>query len=143
MKILSAYRVVLIGILLSASLTLAAEQPFPETAAPPTTDNVAPDESGNGESAPSGELLPVPEPPEIPPAVQSGEPLEPEVTILHRDQETVEEFRVNGRLFKVKITPSAGPPYYLLDNDGDGVLETRSSNDITDANIPQWVLFSW
>ena len=37
MKILSAYRVVLIGILLSASLTFAAEQPFPETAAPPTT----------------------------------------------------------------------------------------------------------
>ncbi len=142
MKILSAYSTVLISILLSPLPAVAADQTLPEPATPPATDNAAPDETGNGESAPPGELLPVPEPPEIPSAVQSGEPLEPEVTIIHRDKETVEEYRVNGRLFKVKITPGAGPPYYLIDTDGDGVLETRS-NDITDINIPQWVLFSW
>lgn len=142
MNISSLCSTVLIGILLSPPLAVAAEQTLPEAATPPATDNAAPDETGGGESAPSGELLPVPEPPQIPSAVQSGEPLEPEVTIIQREKETVEEYRVNGRLFKVKITPSAGPPYYLIDSDGDGVLETRS-NDITDINIPQWVLFSW
>lgn len=88
------------------------------------------------------ELAPAPEPPEIPEQVQSGETLEPEVTIIQKEQETVEEYRVNGRLYQVKITPTRGLPYYLIDTDGDGELETRA-NDITKSQVPQWVLFSW
>jgi hypothetical protein len=124
----------------------AAEQNLPDLGSPPVAgDSTGSLDAGSGieESPTPDDLLPVPEPPEIPQAVQSGEPLEPEVTIIQRDKETVEEFRINGRLYKVKITPSAGPPYYLVDTDGDGVLETRGNNDITDINIPQWVLFSW
>lgn len=123
----------------------AAEQDLPELGSPRLADDTGTDNGGdsNEQSPAPSELLAVPEPPEIPQAVQSGEPLEPEITIIQRDKETVEEFRINGRLYKVKITPNAGPPYYLFDTDGDGVLETRDNNDITDINIPQWVLFSW
>ncbi len=88
------------------------------------------------------DLAPAPEPPVLPEQVQSGETLEPEVTIIHKEQETVEEYRINGRLYQVKITPTKGAPYYLIDTDGDGELETRA-NDITKSQVPQWVLFSW
>ena len=83
-----------------------------------------------------------PEPPEIPPPVQSGEALEPEVTIIKRDKETIEEYRIEGKLHMVKITPAAGPPYYLLDTDGDGELDTREDSP-TNSAVQQWLLFSW
>jgi hypothetical protein len=85
---------------------------------------------------------PVPQPPAIPPPVQDGEVLEPEVTIIESERGTVEEYRVGGQLYMVKVTPSAGPPYYLLDTDGDGQLDARSDRP-GDASINQWVLFRW
>lgn len=85
----------------------------------------------------------VPEPPPLPGPVESGETLEPEVTIIPRAEERVEEFRVRGQLYMVKITPRRGAPYYLIDTDGDGQLETRRSELEPDFLIPNWVLFSW
>ena len=84
----------------------------------------------------------VPEPPMLPPQVESGEALEPEVTIIETDKEIIQEYRVNGRLYMVRITPRAGPPYYLLDLDGDGELDVEE-DDISNMSIPQWVLFRW
>ena len=88
-------------------------------------------------------LEPVPSPPEIPDAVQSGQPIEPEVTIIHKKEATIEEYRVNGNLYMVKVTPKVGPVYYLLDMDGDGNMETRTRGIRDDMSVPQWVLFSW
>jgi hypothetical protein len=85
----------------------------------------------------------VPPPPDIPESIQSGEPIEPEVTILQKDESTVEEYRLNGRLYMVKIIPSVGAPYYLLDRDGDGMMEFRTSKLGDDVVVPQWVLFEW
>jgi hypothetical protein len=89
------------------------------------------------------ELAPVPEPPDIPPQVESGEPLEPDVTIIRRGKDTIEEYRINNRLYMVKIKPAIGPAYYLLDTDGDGNMDVRRSDLEDDMRIPQWVLFSW
>jgi hypothetical protein len=86
---------------------------------------------------------PVPDPPDLPPPVESGEPMEPDVTIIRRGQETVEEYRINNRLYMIKIKPTIGPPYYLVDSDGDGNLDVRRSDNETGLRIPQWVLFSW
>lgn len=86
---------------------------------------------------------PVPDPPDIPPPVQSGEPMEPDVTIIRRGKETIEEYRINNRLYMVKIKPTIGPPYYLIDSDGDGNMDVRRSDLETGVNIPRWVLFSW
>ena len=88
-------------------------------------------------------LQPVPEPPTIPERVQSGEVLEPDVTIIQRGDVTVHEYRVGGRLFAVRVFPKNAPPYYLVDTDGDGDLETRRSALSSEIVIPQWVLFSW
>ena len=86
---------------------------------------------------------PVPEPPQLPPQVESGEVLEPEVTIVESDKGTIQEYRINGRLYMVKIIPVAGPPYYLLDNDGDGEMDVRQEQHPGKIAVPQWVLFSW
>jgi hypothetical protein len=83
-----------------------------------------------------------PQPPDIPAPVEGGEPLEPEVTIIESARGTVEEYRVGGQLYMVKVTPTRGPAYYLLDTDGDGQLDARS-DDPGDASINQWVLFRW
>lgn len=88
-------------------------------------------------------LEPVPEPPVIPERVQSGEVLEPEVTIIQREDVTIHEYRLNGRLYAVRIFPENAPPYYLVDADGDGELETRRKELTPEILIPQWVLFSW
>lgn len=84
----------------------------------------------------------VPLPPRLPEPVQSGEALEPEVTIMESDKGTVYEYRVNGNLYMVKIQPVSGPPYYLLDLDGDGEMDVRQDRPWNN-DIPQWVLFTW
>ncbi len=77
-----------------------------------------------------------------PPQVKQGEVLEPDVTIIEREDRTIEQYSVNGHVYMIKITPSAGPPYYLYDLDGDGQMDVRRSSPM-DIAIPQWVLFSW
>jgi len=89
------------------------------------------------------EFEPVPEPPVLPDPVESGEALEPEITIIRRDDAIITEYRVNGSLYMVKIVPAFGPPYYLIDRDGDGVMEGRTNDIYDDIIVPQWVLFSW
>ena len=84
----------------------------------------------------------VPLPPTLPEPVRSGEALEPEVTIMESDKGTIYEYRINGNLYMIKVQPVAGPPYYLLDTDGDGQMDVRE-NRVWNNHVPQWVLFSW
>lgn len=67
---------------------------------------------------------------------------QPEVRIIRKKDTVIEEYRVNGRLRFVKITPSSGSPYYMVDTDGDGVLETREDN-FANPPINQWILLEW
>lgn len=96
----------------------------------------------NEEDAPAFDEA-VPEPPVIPQALESGEVIEPEVTIIRKEEQVIEEYRVNHRLYMVKITPKVGKPYFLIDRDGDGRMEARMSEIYDDFVVPQWVLFSW
>ncbi|HCU90648.1 MAG TPA: DUF2782 domain-containing protein [Gammaproteobacteria bacterium] len=86
---------------------------------------------------------PLPEPIAPPDFVEHDEQMEPEVTIIQREDATVEEYRVNGRLYMVKITPFIGKPYYFIDRDGDGLMESRMSDLYNPFQVPQWVIFSW
>jgi hypothetical protein len=88
------------------------------------------------------EPAPVPEPPELPPQVESGEVLESDVTIVETDKGTIHKYSKNGQVYMVKVIPMAGPPYYLLDTDGDGILDAQTT-DVTDINIHQWEILSW
>jgi hypothetical protein len=80
------------------------------------------------------------------PAGQSAglpsEDVQPEVTIVERDDGVVYEYRVKGQLYMAKVVPTSGPSYYLLDTDGDGILDVQRSGT-PDLAIPQWLLFSW
>ena len=40
--------------------------------------------------------------------------MEPQVTIKKGDEETIEEYRVNGQLYMIKVIPRIGKPYFLL-----------------------------
>jgi len=90
-----------------------------------------------------GGLEPAPEPPELPDPLESGEAIEPEVTIVQKKDSIVHEYRINGRLYMVKVIPSVGKPYYLMDQDGDGRMESRIGDIYNDTIVPQWVLFTW
>jgi hypothetical protein len=87
-------------------------------------------------------LQPVPEPPPPPPGLELDPALEPQVTILKRGTDTVEEFRVAGKLYMIKVTPAHGTPYYLIDHKGDGSF-IRQDHFRTDIRPPMWVIFEF
>jgi hypothetical protein len=84
-------------------------------------------------------LQPVPEPPPPPPGFELDPALEPQVTILKRGTDTVEEFRIAGRLYMIRVTPAGGRPYYMIDHKGDGRFSRQDSLD-SGVRPPMWVI---
>ena len=92
---------------------------------------------------------PPPIPPEsagdvpIPPKIQD-EQIEPTVTIREEEDRTIEEYRYNGQVYMVKVTPRVGVPYYYVDSDGDGTLEldleTQAFNPVQPV---YWKIKEW
>lgn len=82
-----------------------------------------------------------------PPPPQSLKPqeegIEPKVSIVRRGWATIEEYSIAGQVYAVKITPSAGPSYYLYDSDGDGSLETRRDVNPEMPELNQWRILTW
>ena len=93
---------------------------------------------------------PVPDgPPLPPPRVESGEALDPPVRTEH---EFITEYRVNGHLRAIRVDPDGFPAYWLIDADGDGLIDTDGTArpgggiggiDATGELRPYWKLFSW
>jgi hypothetical protein len=91
--------------------------------------------------APAKPPAAVPLPPPMPDI--AGDPdLEPQVTIIRRETETVEEVRVNGELRYVKVIPRFGLPYYLVPS-GNGQTFLRYDSLDFGLKTPMWLLFSW
>ncbi|SFX78411.1 DUF2782 domain-containing protein [Marinospirillum alkaliphilum] len=65
---------------------------------------------------------------------------EPEITIRQEGDKTIEEYRINGRLYAIKVIPARGEPYYLVDSEGDGELDRQERGRLL---IPSWILFRW
>ena len=86
---------------------------------------------------------PVPEVPEPPLPVQSGEEMEPDITIIRKGKETVQEYRSGGRLYMVKVIPDVGPPYYFIDSNGDGKMDVHKSDGDRGSQINMWKLLEW
>jgi hypothetical protein len=85
-----------------------------------------------------------PEPPDrVPPTSGFDDELEPEVSIIKRDDAVVTEYRMNGQLYMIKIVPTVGPPYYLIDTTGDGALNVRRSELDPGLVVPSWMIFRW
>ena len=113
-------RLLIYGLLVAASVPLWAEEQ-----APPASEEVKTpqDQPTQGQ----------------PPSVVPGS----DVVIIQHKDETVEEYRIGGRVYMIKVEPGKGVPYYLVDTDGDGKLETHYSDLTENIVIPQWVLFRW
>ncbi|MFZ1850734.1 MAG: DUF2782 domain-containing protein [Nitrosomonas sp.] len=87
-------------------------------------------------------LIPLPEPdmPEL--ESQSDPELDSQVTIIQRGEDKIEEHRVNGELYMIKVIPRIGPPYYLK----KGLIgdhHTHPNSDAGGPNVspPMWQLF--
>lgn len=65
---------------------------------------------------------------------------EPEVTITQQGDKTVEEYRINGFLYAVKVIPKKGPPYFLVRADGDDSFVHSGKPEL---RIPSWKIYSW
>ena len=86
-------------------------------------------------------LQPIPEPPPMPDGT-IDEDAAPQVTITQRGEDKVEEYRMNGKLYMMKVTPPHGVPYYLVDEKGDGVM-ARMNTLSSGTRPPMWVIKSW
>ena len=110
----------LFALLLTLPLTCMAEQPPPPL-----------------------EPLPADDAPPIPSGTGEAEELEPEVTIIKRGTDVIQEYRMNGQLYMIKVVPQVGFPYYLIDRDGDGELESRYNKLEPDILVPSWMIYRW
>ena len=66
---------------------------------------------------------------------------DPEVTIRTEGDKTIQEYRQNGFLYAIKVTPKGGKPYFLVRADGSEGNYIRS--DQPDMLIPSWKIFEW
>ena len=83
-------------------------------------------------------LEPIPEP------VASSSPAvgDPEVKVIRRGGDRIEEFRAKGRLYMVRVYPAIGLPYTLVDERGDGVFNRKDPRG-TPMTPAQWKVLSW
>jgi len=91
-------------------------------------------------------LVPLPEYTE--PLAQDGMPpdmgldpsLEPEITITEGKDETVEEYRVNGQIYMIKIIPKIGKPYFLLNRNRASEPPHRGNME-SGVSVPMWEIY--
>ncbi|MBM3366741.1 MAG: DUF2782 domain-containing protein [Betaproteobacteria bacterium] len=83
-------------------------------------------------------LEPLPEPP-APPGIRDIGADEPRIRIAPADGDHVEEVRENGRVIMLKVAPSRGVPYFLVDNTGSGNWMRRESLD-DGVRVPMWTI---
>jgi len=104
------------------------------------------------------DLIPIPEIPELPELDESGFPelatppplppgmeldpdLEPQITIIKRGEDTIEEYRVKGELYMIKVTPRIGLPYYLVKNRGR--INEHPGEPGANVSTPMWKLLEF
>ncbi len=116
-------------------LPALAQQP-----APPIDQNLA---------RPPG-LEPVPDGPPDPPtgsitsaAEAQARSNDPSITIRQDGKNKVEEYRVHGKLYAIRVTPEIGPPYTLVDPDGNGAFVPASDPAGVSVHPPRWTLFEF
>ncbi|MBC6961585.1 MAG: DUF2782 domain-containing protein [Nitrosomonas sp.] len=94
-------------------------------------------------------LVPLPEIPEpptaeeentLPPELGLDPSLEPEITIHEGKDKMIEEYRVNGELYMIKITPRIGKPYYLLNRRSAAGTPHRGDME-SGVSVPMWQIY--
>ena len=85
------------------------------------------------------------EEPPSPPLLQENEPssAEPQVTMRTEGEDTIQEYRANGKVFMQRVTPKHGHPYVLMDYNGDGTFVRNDHPTDGGVRVPQWVLLTF
>jgi len=79
----------------------------------------------------------------IPPKIQD-EQIVPTVTIREEEDRMIEEYRLDGQIYMVKVTPRGGIPYYYIDTNGDGRLELDMDQSAMNPVQPvHWKVKEW
>ncbi|MGV8933073.1 MAG: DUF2782 domain-containing protein [Gallionellaceae bacterium] len=93
--------------------------------------------------APPANLQPMQPPPKMDANAQQDSDLEPQVTIVKKKDTVVEEYRMHGKLYKIKVIPKVGKPYFMIDSRGDGEFSRYDGPDGANISPPRWVIFSF
>ncbi len=95
------------------------------------------------------DLMPLPEldePPPLPPELELelelDPDLEPQITIIKQGEDTVEEYRLNGELYMIKVIPRVGLPYYLVKNRGYGA-DIHRGDPGSNISVPMWKILEF
>jgi hypothetical protein len=92
---------------------------------------------------PKPPTLPLEDLPPPPPMITTQPEPEPQVTQRNDADQSVQEYRLKGKLYMMRVTPKNGPPYVLMDLKGDGTF-TRQENALDNGvRVPQWVLMEF
>lgn len=82
---------------------------------------------------------------EAPPPLKESDPAiepQPQVTTRTEGEQTIQEYRIGGKLYMMRVTPAHGRPYILVDHKGDGQF-ARQDNLDSGVRVPQWVILEW
>ncbi|MDR2218967.1 MAG: DUF2782 domain-containing protein [Methylobacillus sp.] len=79
-------------------------------------------------------------PPQLEPFDDPDSAAEPQVTIIKRDGDTIEEYRIANELYMMKVTPAHGKSYYLVKEAANGGW-IRKDGPSEPLSVPQWILF--
>ena len=78
------------------------------------------------------------------PKVSKGYVPKAEITIIEGENRLVKEYRIDGQLRAIKVTPTNGfPPYYLIDSKGDGQFSKIGPDMGEEIVVPNWILLEW
>ena len=81
------------------------------------------------------------EPPPPPAMIEVDPAMQPKVTTRKEGDNTIEEYRVGGKLYMMKVTTPVGT-YHLVDDIGSGEFIRKEGLD-PGIRVPQWVIWSW
>ena len=84
----------------------------------------------------------VPIPEKVPSPTAQDE--DPGVTIRTGDNgDVIEEYRTNGQVTMVRVTPKNGPTYYLFDDDHNGRLDRTDADKNATVSPVYWTIYEW
>lgn len=126
------YRLILI-FLLSLTIPAMAQSDLPDDLMPLPEIPELPELS---------DLVELDDPPPLPPELELDPDLETQVTIIKRGDDTIEEHRINGELYMIKVIPRIGFPYYLVKNRRGGIA-THPGDPGNNISAPMWRLLEF
>lgn len=95
-----------------------------------------------GDAPPAPDWKPLPPPPALDPSAQDSD-LEPQVTITKKTDMVIEEYRMGGKLYMIKVTPKIGKPYFMIDERGDGQFSRQDGPVGSNLRPPRWVIHTF